>query len=244
MSSERDNRQRAAARARLEREMAARREAARRKRLLQARIGAGVAGRGRPRCRGLDHRRGHRRRARPSRRPPPPPPRPCVDTLDGLPAPRPTRPPRRAPTAAVAAGRDQGRRHAADRPCPASGFQVITFDTNLGKIKVEMDLSKTPCTADSIAHLAEQGLLRQHRRATAWCTDDLRAAVRRPERHRLRRRDLPLRRREPADGQAARLPRRRRGDGQHRPAGQQRHPVLLRVRHQPAAGQLLASGAG
>ena len=43
MSSVRD-RQRAAARARLEREMAVRAEAARRKRLLQARIGAGVAG--------------------------------------------------------------------------------------------------------------------------------------------------------------------------------------------------------
>jgi peptidyl-prolyl cis-trans isomerase B (cyclophilin B) len=44
VSSERDNRARAAARARLERQMAARREAHRRRRVLQGRIAAGVAG--------------------------------------------------------------------------------------------------------------------------------------------------------------------------------------------------------
>jgi peptidyl-prolyl cis-trans isomerase B (cyclophilin B) len=37
---------------------------------------------------------------------------------------------------------------------PQRGFQVITFTTNHGVIKMEMDLSKTPCTAASIAHLA------------------------------------------------------------------------------------------
>jgi peptidyl-prolyl cis-trans isomerase B (cyclophilin B) len=40
---------------------------------------------------------------------------------------------------------------------PRSGYQVFTFETNLGVIKVESDLSKTPCTAASIAHLAGKG---------------------------------------------------------------------------------------
>jgi len=40
---------------------------------------------------------------------------------------------------------------------PRSGFQVITFETNLGTIAVEMDLSKTPCTSNSIAFLASHG---------------------------------------------------------------------------------------
>jgi len=39
---------------------------------------------------------------------------------------------------------------------PRSGYRIFTFETNLGVIKVESDLSKTPCTAASIAHLAEQ----------------------------------------------------------------------------------------
>ncbi|MBX6750663.1 MAG: peptidylprolyl isomerase [Micromonosporaceae bacterium] len=40
---------------------------------------------------------------------------------------------------------------------PRSGFQVFTFETNLGTIQVEADLSKTPCTANSIAYLASKG---------------------------------------------------------------------------------------
>jgi peptidyl-prolyl cis-trans isomerase B (cyclophilin B) len=40
---------------------------------------------------------------------------------------------------------------------PRSGFQVLTFDTNLGQVQVEMDLSKTPCTAASMAYLAGKG---------------------------------------------------------------------------------------
>jgi len=39
---------------------------------------------------------------------------------------------------------------------PRAGFQVVTFTTNLGVIKMEMDLSKTPCTAASIAYLANK----------------------------------------------------------------------------------------
>ncbi len=37
-----------------------------------------------------------------------------------------------------------------------SGFQVLTFNTNLGAVKVEMDLSKTPCTAANLAYLAQK----------------------------------------------------------------------------------------
>jgi peptidyl-prolyl cis-trans isomerase B (cyclophilin B) len=40
---------------------------------------------------------------------------------------------------------------------PRSGFQVLTFDTNLGQVQVEMDLAKTPCTAASLAYLAGKG---------------------------------------------------------------------------------------
>lgn len=53
-----------------------------------------------------------------------------------------------APTKAAAA------RPPADPP--RSGFQVVTFNTNLGAVKVEMDLSKTPCTSASLASLASQ----------------------------------------------------------------------------------------
>jgi peptidyl-prolyl cis-trans isomerase B (cyclophilin B) len=37
---------------------------------------------------------------------------------------------------------------------PRSGKQVMTITTNLGEIQIEMDLSKTPCTAGSFAYLA------------------------------------------------------------------------------------------
>ena len=37
---------------------------------------------------------------------------------------------------------------------PRSGKQVMTMVTNLGEIQVEMDLSKTPCTSGSFAYLA------------------------------------------------------------------------------------------
>jgi peptidyl-prolyl cis-trans isomerase B (cyclophilin B) len=39
---------------------------------------------------------------------------------------------------------------------PATGFQVVNIDTNLGMVKVQMDLSKTPCTAASISYLASK----------------------------------------------------------------------------------------
>jgi peptidyl-prolyl cis-trans isomerase B (cyclophilin B) len=37
---------------------------------------------------------------------------------------------------------------------PRSGKQVLTIVTNLGEIQIEMDLAKTPCTAGSFAYLA------------------------------------------------------------------------------------------
>ena len=40
---------------------------------------------------------------------------------------------------------------------PRTGYQIMTFETNLGRIEVEMDLSKTPCTANSMNFLANNG---------------------------------------------------------------------------------------
>jgi peptidyl-prolyl cis-trans isomerase B (cyclophilin B) len=39
---------------------------------------------------------------------------------------------------------------------PRSGKQIMTIVTNLGEIQIEMDLSKTPCTAGSFAYLASK----------------------------------------------------------------------------------------
>jgi len=41
-----------------------------------------------------------------------------------------------------------------DANVPRSGKQIMTIVTNLGEIQIEMDLSKTPCTAASFAYLA------------------------------------------------------------------------------------------
>ncbi|HEX6873665.1 MAG TPA: peptidylprolyl isomerase [Micromonosporaceae bacterium] len=146
MSSVRDNRQRAAARAKLEREMAARAEAARRKRLMQARIGAAVAavvvlgavvwivtaalsgGDKSP-------------VASPSG------PSACVWNTD----PNAFNP--SAPTSPRAGVKDLG---VPPTEVPRSGFRVLTIETNLGTVKIEMDLSKTPCTAANLAFLAEK----------------------------------------------------------------------------------------
>ncbi len=39
---------------------------------------------------------------------------------------------------------------------PSTGAEVMTIDTNLGPIQVALDLSKVPCTAASFRHLAEK----------------------------------------------------------------------------------------
>jgi peptidyl-prolyl cis-trans isomerase B (cyclophilin B) len=137
VSSVRD-RQRAAARAKLEREMAARAEAARRKRLLQARIGAGVAGA-------------------------------VVIALvvwivvAATGGKKPSVSASSTPSACewipeVAPGQTPpaGVKEVGMPPTnvPRSGYQVLTFTTNLGVIKVEMDLAKAPCTSANLAYLA------------------------------------------------------------------------------------------
>jgi peptidyl-prolyl cis-trans isomerase B (cyclophilin B) len=153
VSSERDNRQRAAARARLEREMAARQEAARRKRVLQARIGAGVAAvvvlgavvwiivaatGGTSSTPSADG------------------PVTCTwtDATAGLPTPDPD--PSASPGVTPTKTLPDGMKDVGLPPTtvPHKGYQVLTFDTNLGEIKVQMDLSKTPCTAASLSYLA------------------------------------------------------------------------------------------
>jgi peptidyl-prolyl cis-trans isomerase B (cyclophilin B) len=140
-------RQRAAARARLEREMAARAEAARRKRLLQAQIGAGV---GVVVVIGLvvwiimaTSGGGSQPVANPSAGP-----AQCDWTVEF----------ETSPSASPAPSLPPGIKDVGLPPTkpPQRGFQVVTMDTNHGVIKMEMDLSKTPCTAASIAHLANQ----------------------------------------------------------------------------------------
>src|SRR5436190_2369345 len=118
--------------------MASRQEAARRKRLLQARIGGGIAGvivlgaviwivvatagGG-----------GSQPAAGPSG------PAGCVWFSD-LPTPDPAASPAASPS--LPAGiKDVGM---PPTEVPHTGFQVLTFDTNQGVIQVEMDLSKTP----------------------------------------------------------------------------------------------------
>jgi peptidyl-prolyl cis-trans isomerase B (cyclophilin B) len=174
VSSERDNRARAAARARLERQMAARREAHRRRRLLQARIAGGVAGvvlvgaviwivvatvsggdngGGGPQAAGPcvyteDYPQPTATPADPSATATVDPSATVDPTATATAAATPT--PSPLPEGVVDLGRP-----VADPP--RSGFQVITFETNLGTIQVEMDLSKTPCTSNSIAFLASKG---------------------------------------------------------------------------------------
>ena len=131
--------------------MAARQDAARRKRLLQARIGAGVAGvvviaaaawiiiasTG-----GSSTQTGTSASPTPSE---------CkwINSVPTDPSPSP------GVTPSLPAGiKDVGT---PPTTVPRSGFQVLTFTTNEGVIKVEMDLSKTPCTSASLAYLASKG---------------------------------------------------------------------------------------
>jgi peptidyl-prolyl cis-trans isomerase B (cyclophilin B) len=147
VSSVRDSKQRAAARAKLEREMAARRDAARRKRLMQARIGAGVAGVVVlaavvwiiVAATGDSNPTANPSAAATS----------CTWHSD-FPSPSP---------GVSQSPLPEGIKDVGLPPTdpPRSGFQVLTFDTNLGQVQVEMDLSKTPCTAASMAHLASKG---------------------------------------------------------------------------------------
>jgi peptidyl-prolyl cis-trans isomerase B (cyclophilin B) len=124
--------------------MAARREAADRKRRMQARIGAGVAAvvvlgaiiwivvattggsNSTPVASG---------------------PAPCVWTPAANP-PNPSPSPSASPTKAPPG--------LPPTDVPHKGYQVMTLTTSAGVIKIEMDLSKTPCTAASMAFLASK----------------------------------------------------------------------------------------
>jgi peptidyl-prolyl cis-trans isomerase B (cyclophilin B) len=168
VSSERDNRQRAAARARLEREMAARAEAARRKRVLQARVGAGVAAvvvLGAVIWIIAAAAGGTSKTTTPTAN------NGCVwgDALAGQPTPEPDPSNSASASASSSASASPGASPTRSLPAgikdvgtpptnpPRSGYQVLTFETNLGDIKIQMDLSKTPCTAASMAYLAGKG---------------------------------------------------------------------------------------
>jgi peptidyl-prolyl cis-trans isomerase B (cyclophilin B) len=147
VSSVRDTKQRAAARARLEREMAVRRDAARRKRRMQARIGGAVAGvvvLGAVVWIIVAAASGGSSTTTPAAAV-----GPCVYTED-----YPAADPSGSPVPLPSGVKDVGK---PDANPPTSGFQVLTFDTNLGKVQVEMDYAKTRCTANSLAFLANKG---------------------------------------------------------------------------------------
>jgi peptidyl-prolyl cis-trans isomerase B (cyclophilin B) len=151
VSSERDNRARAARRAKLEREMAARREAARRKQLLQTRIGVGAAGlvvlaaiawiviaavnSPGPKQPAAATPTGCHYTVQPAASP--------VPTVSGSPAAAPT------PTAMRVAPPATKQ--------TTSGYRLMTINTNRGVITIEMNLSKAPCTGASMTTLAQAG---------------------------------------------------------------------------------------
>lgn len=166
MSSVRD-RQRAAARAKLEREMAARAEAARRRRQRQLQVGGAalavlvlvaaiwlivsVAG-------GGDKNPSTVASASPVSNQ-------CTWNLTDDPNAAPSASPSASAGPSATASASPGASAAPVMPkwglppttVPTSGHQLMTITTNQGVVKVDMDLSKTPCTAASFAHLASKG---------------------------------------------------------------------------------------
>ncbi|GII24337.1 peptidyl-prolyl cis-trans isomerase [Planosporangium mesophilum] len=150
MTSNRDRQQRAAARARLEREMTLRAESAQRRRRLQAMIGAGLAVVVvlvgvvlLVTLTGSDKKTNNTAASASSS------PTSCKWNSAVDPS---------APTQALPAGvKDVGTPPASGEP--RSGTQTMTINTNLGVVKIEMDLAKAPCTAASFAHLASKHFL-------------------------------------------------------------------------------------
>jgi peptidyl-prolyl cis-trans isomerase B (cyclophilin B) len=150
VSSERDIRQRDAARAKLERDMAVKVEAARRKRLRNSRIGVAVAG-------GvvlvviawvvIATVGGGGTNTNPSAT--------AASGCTWYPSETDSRPTTGPSTEASPAPTKAAAELPPTDP-PRTGYQVITFNTNLGPIKVEMNLGKTPCTAASMANLIKQ----------------------------------------------------------------------------------------
>jgi peptidyl-prolyl cis-trans isomerase B (cyclophilin B) len=162
MSSARDNRQRAAARARLEREMAARLEAAaKRRRMIRSILGASVASlvligaviwivvavSGNKPAPVAAQNTGCEFKPAPTN---------PADTSTA--AATTTKP---ATTAATASASGSASPSPTLGPLPDSnpprtGFRLMTITTDLGDITIQMDLSKTPCTAESMAYLAQK----------------------------------------------------------------------------------------
>ncbi|HEX5740620.1 MAG TPA: peptidylprolyl isomerase [Pilimelia sp.] len=124
--------ERAAARARLEKDMAERREAARRRRKIRIRVAGGVA---------VAVLLGGTAWVvyKVTYVPPPPTSKAC-EWLDAEPG-------------------SPGTKDVGKPPATASmvGTATVTFRTNFGDIKAVMDRSKAPCTIASITHLAEKG---------------------------------------------------------------------------------------
>jgi peptidyl-prolyl cis-trans isomerase B (cyclophilin B) len=177
MSSARDNRQRAAARARLEREMAARlATAARRRRLTRNWLGATLVGllaigatiwivtalntsptpaAGPLGCTWV-----------------PTPTNPAQPSASGSASASPKSSPSSSSSAstspkpsATATGSASASPGVSTSPAlgplppanpPTSGFQIMSLTTKYGVIKIQMDYSKTPCTAASMAYLAQK----------------------------------------------------------------------------------------
>jgi peptidyl-prolyl cis-trans isomerase B (cyclophilin B) len=172
MSSARDNRQRAAARARLEREMAARLEAAaKRRRLVRAVLGGTVAGLVVIGAviwiiSAVSGSSGTTPAAAPTGcvyRPAPTNPPGSSDSASPSAAPTSASP---SPKPASTTGQPAGTASVSPSPTigalpdtnpPRSGYRTMTIGTNLGTIKIEMNLAKAPCTAASMAHLAQTG---------------------------------------------------------------------------------------
>jgi peptidyl-prolyl cis-trans isomerase B (cyclophilin B) len=160
MSSARDNRQRAAARARLEREMAARLEAAaKRRRMIRSILGASVASlvligaviwiivavSGNKPAPVAAEKTGCEFR--------PSPTNPTTSPTAGTTTTAAATTAASGSTASASASPTPGP--LPDANPPRSGFRLMTITTNLGDVTIQMDLSKTPCTAASMAYLAE-----------------------------------------------------------------------------------------
>jgi peptidyl-prolyl cis-trans isomerase B (cyclophilin B) len=166
------DRQRAAARARLEREMAERAEAAKRRRRRVGTITGVVAGvvvvvvgiwv-------GLAVSGGHKKSTATPASSATAKPAACAWTPDPNPTPSPS------PTASTPPNpnlKNVGTPAASGEP--RSGYRTMTFDTNLGTIVVTLDLAKAPCTSASFAYLVEKSFFNNtscHRLLNTSTTD-------------------------------------------------------------------------
>jgi peptidyl-prolyl cis-trans isomerase B (cyclophilin B) len=171
------DRQRAAARAKLERDMAARAEAARLRRRRNSWIAgiiAGVLVVGGGIWIGVAASGGGKKKPAAAAASATAAPAACAWTPDPNPTPSPS------PTASVAPNpnlKNVGTPPASGEP--RSGTRDLTFDTNLGTIVVQLNLAHAPCTSESFAYLAAQKFLNNtscHRLLNTSTTDSQGAA--------------------------------------------------------------------